>query len=206
MYHIILAGGRGTRFWPLSTEKKPKQFLNIFNDESLIKSTYNRLLKVASAEKIFILASEKYSSLIKKEISNANIIIEPSPNNTTSAIYLAAKYILNLDREALLGFYPSDHYINDQGNKFSETVIKAESFLNKNKKAILTIGLKPSYPSTEYGYIQIKEDNLHDFVNIHKASRFIEKPSSDEALKLINETDNLEYKNNWRFKIKLKMK
>ena len=90
MYHVILAGGSGTRFWPLSTESNPKQFLKVVDDLSLIKATYNRLLNLAPKEKIFIVSSEKYLNKINDEINQPNIIIEPSPKNTAPAILASA--------------------------------------------------------------------------------------------------------------------
>ena len=97
MYHVILAGGSGTRFWPMSTHENPKQFLKIVDDLSLIKTTYNRLLKISSEDKIFIITSKKYVDKINDEINSANIIVEPSPKNTAPAIYLAAKHIFSFD-------------------------------------------------------------------------------------------------------------
>ena len=136
MYHIILAGGSGTRFWPLSTESNPKQFLKIVDDLSLIKTTYNRLLYVAPKEKIFIVSSEKYLNKINDEIKNPNLIIEPSPKNTAPAIYLAAKHIQEIDNDSKIGFYPSDHYI--QGNsKFINTMKIIDNYLDINNTAIM---------------------------------------------------------------------
>ena len=122
MYHIILAGGRGTRFWPLSTEKKPKQFLDIIDETSLIKSTYNRLCKISSHKNIFIITSEKYIKIVSEEIKDIpkkNIIIEPSPKSTAPAIYLATNYIKEIDKDAKIGVYPSDHFIKGE-KQFSD--------------------------------------------------------------------------------------
>ena len=96
MYHVIIAGGIGSRFWPMSTDDNPKQFLNLIGDKSLIRLTYERLLKVSDKDKILIVTSTKYKSQIKSqipEIPNSNIIFEPSPKNTAPAIYIVTEYI-----------------------------------------------------------------------------------------------------------------
>ena len=189
MYHIILAGGIGARFWPLSTEKKPKQFLNIFNDESLIKSTYNRLLKIALPEKIFILTSEKYLDKINEEIKEPNIIIEPSPKNTAPAIYLAAKHIYKIDNSSKIGFYPSDHYIQDN-SKFINTIKNIDNYLDINNTAIMSIGIQPDYAATGYGYMSYDAD-INPSENIYKVNCFTEKPNSHDAEILIQKRFNL---------------
>ena len=189
MYHIILAGGSGTRFWPMSTDENPKQFLKIVDDLSLIKTTYNRLLRISSEDKIFIVSSKKYVNKINNEISSANIIIEPSPKNTAPAIYLVAKHIFNLDNKAKLAFYPSDHYIQDQNN-FIQTVQCINEFLDVNHDAILSIGIQPNYAATGYGYISYNED-INPSENIYKVDLFTEKPNSIQAEELIQKKSNL---------------
>ena len=186
MYHIILAGGRGTRFWPLSTEKKPKQFLDIIDETSLIKSTYNRLCKISSPENIFIITSEKYVNIILEEINDIqknNIIIEPSPKSTAPAIYLATNYIKEMDKDAMIGVYPSDHFIKGE-KQFSDTINKINVFLNINIQSIVTIGINPSFPSTSYGYIKATNSLKNKFLKIES---FIEKPSKKIAEKLIKD-------------------
>ena len=189
MYHIILAGGSGTRFWPMSTNENPKQFLKIVDDLSLIKTTYNRLLKISSEDKIFIVSSKKYVDKINSEINSANIIIEPSPKNTAPAIYLAAKHIFALDNQAKLAFYPSDHYIQDENN-FIQTVKCINEYLDVNHDAILSIGIQPNYAATGYGYISYNED-INPSENIYKVDLFTEKPNSIQAEELIQKKSNL---------------
>ena len=189
MYHIILAGGKGTRFWPLSTESNPKQFLKIVDDLSLIKTTYNRLLDISPKEKIFIVSSEKYLNKIKDEIKNPNIIIEPSPKNTAPAIYLAAKHIYKIDNDSKIGFYPSDHYIQDN-SKFINTMKIIDNYLDINNTAIMSIGIQPDYAATGYGYISYDED-VNPYENIYKVNCFTEKPNSHNAEMLIQKKSNL---------------
>ena len=189
MYHVIMAGGIGSRFWPMSTEHKPKQFLNLLGNKSLIKSTYDRLLKISDPEKIFIVTSEKYKDHIKEQIPNVdnhNIIYEPKPKNTAPAIYLALKHLCRLETNPIVGVYPSDHYIQHE-NKFYEAINKVIMFINNNKKSIVTLGIKPEYPSTGYGYINIRETKDE----INKVNKFIEKPNLDKAKSLIKDSNNL---------------
>ena len=189
MYHIILAGGKGTRFWPLSTESNPKQFLKIVDNLSLIKTTYNRLLDVSPKEKIFIVSSEKYLNKINDEIKNPNIIIEPSPKNTAPAIYLAAKHIQEIDNDSKIGFYPSDHYIKNN-SKFINTIKIIDNYLDINSTAIMSIGIQPDYAATGYGYISYDED-VNPYENIYKVNCFTEKPNSHNAEMLIQKKSNL---------------
>ena len=192
MYHIIIAGGVGSRFWPLSREEKPKQFLKLIDNVSLIKSTYNRLLKISKDDKIFILAPEKYKKNIIEEfpkINPNNIIIEPSPMNTAPAIYLASRYIQNLDKKALIGIYPSDHYIKND-KEFIEKIKNIRDFLAIEKEGIVTIGINPTYPSSSYGYINLNKNKKSDN-EIYKIKKFIEKPDTTYAKKLIKNENNL---------------
>ena len=189
MYHVILAGGSGTRFWPMSTDENPKQFLKIVDNLSLIKTTYNRLLKISSEEKIFIITSKKYVDKINDEINSANIIVEPSPKNTAPAIYLAAKNIFSFDNNAKLAFYPSDHYIKDENN-FYKTIEHINKYLDKNNNAILSIGIQPNYPATGYGYISYNEE-INPYENIYKVDLFTEKPNNIKAEGLIQKKSNL---------------
>ena len=114
MYHVILAGGSGSRFWPKSRGNTPKQLLKILGEETMIRLTYNRLREIADLDKIFVVASAKLSKLIHNdipEIPEENFIIEPSGKNTAPAIGLAALHIFKRDSNAIMGVYPADHLI-----------------------------------------------------------------------------------------------
>ena len=189
MYHIIIAGGIGSRFWPMSTEHKPKQFLNLIGSKSLIKSTYERLLKISDPEKILIVTSAKYKDHIKKQmpdIKGSNILYELCPKNTAPAIYLALKHINRYDENSIVGVYPSDHYIKYE-DKFYEAINQIITFIKNKEKSIVTLGIEPDYPSTGYGYINIKQTKD----DIHKVNCFIEKPNLEKAKLLIKDTNNL---------------
>ena len=190
MYHVIIAGGVGSRFWPMSTVENPKQFLKLVEDKSLISLTYDRLLNISSKDNIFIITSNRYQKQIKEQIpdiKSENIIYEPCPKNTAPAIYLACKYILEIDENATIGVYPADHYIKNSEQLYS-TIGTIGNFINNNKQSIVTIGLIPTYPSTSYGYININQTKTNKVV---KVNQFIEKPSFENASQLIKEENNL---------------
>ena len=133
MYHVILAGGSGSRFWPKSRKNKPKQLLKIMGDETMIRMTYNRLLKIADVDKILIVASKHLSELIQKdipEIPENNYIIEPSGKNTAPAIGLAALNIFKRDSNAIMGVYPADHLIVGD-SKFKSIITRARKMVEK---------------------------------------------------------------------------
>ena len=165
MYHVIMCGGVGSRFWPMSTSQTPKQFLKLVGDKSLLRLTVDRLLEISSPKNIVLVTSHNYKKLISEElpeIPDKNILCEPSPMNTTPAIYLASKFIELNDSNAIVGVYPADHYIKDL-KTFTDNIHQIEKFIN-NSNSICTLGIKPSYPSTSYGYIECEdsEDNRMD--------------------------------------------
>jgi len=184
MYHVIMCGGIGSRFWPMSTTKTPKQFLKLVDNKSLLRLTVDRLLEISDAKNIILVTSGKYKNLISDdlpEIPNENILCEPSPMNTTPAIYLASKFIDLKDTNATVGVYPADHYIKNV-DIFKNNINEINEFINNNVDSICTLGIKPSYPSTSYGYIncEVREDN-----KICKVSSFKEKPNLESAKELI---------------------
>ena len=190
MYHIIMAGGIGSRFWPMSRKNKPKQFLNLINNDNLINLTYKRLLNFSDPSQIVIITSQEYQNKIKKQFPDIpanNIIYEPSPKNTASAIYLAAKYICSLDENASMGVYPSDHFIKKE-NKFTDTINRISHFLDNKLNSIITIGIDPNFPSTSYGYINFDHKKNEE---IFKVNKFLEKPNFKKAESLISEKNNL---------------
>ena len=192
MYHIIIAGGIGSRFWPISRKKNPKQFLQLLDNESLIQRTYNRILKISDSNKIFILAPKEYKKHIKDQFPDFNVnnlLLEPSPQNTAPAIYLAAWHIFNIDKDAIVGIYPSDHHIHND-NEFINCVNEANYYIKQNIESIITLGIAPTYPSSSYGYININQNQkLKD--RIYKVNQFLEKPSTVKAQKLIKDKNNL---------------
>ncbi|MAX30010.1 MAG: mannose-1-phosphate guanylyltransferase/mannose-6-phosphate isomerase [Candidatus Marinimicrobia bacterium] len=183
MKHVIMCGGSGSRFWPLSTSKMPKQFLKLIGNKSLLRLTVDRLLNISSIENIFLVTSKKYEDLIKSEIpeiSEENILYEPSARNTTAAIYYALKTIKSKNNSSVVGVYPADHYIKSEQD-FVASVKEAHDLVTKYKERVYTLGIKPNYPSTSYGYIQCDADNE----NSYKVAQFCEKPDLNTAKKMI---------------------
>ena len=185
IYYLIIAGGSGSRFWPKSRKKKPKQLLNLLSGDSMIRLTYNRLEKNSSKENILIIASKNLCKKIHKEIPEIpkdNIIIEPQGKNTAPAIGLAASHIHKRDPNAIMGVFPADHLIEDNKN-FKSTLDKAIK-LTMKESALVTIGKKPTYPSTGYGYINFdsKETNSEDE---YRVNNFTEKPEIKTAIKFL---------------------
>ncbi|MFQ6610120.1 MAG: mannose-1-phosphate guanylyltransferase [Fidelibacterota bacterium] len=185
-YHVIIAGGTGTRFWPRSRQKTPKQLLKIFGEESMIRLTYNRLRSISSPDKILIVASDFLCKNIRKhlpEIPHENYIVEPSGKNTAPAIGLAAINIYHRDVDSAMCVYPSDHIILDP-ETFKLSIESGVSMARK-KPSLVTMGIHPTYPATGYGYIQCDCDKQEDEGKIFKVKTFAEKPPLETAQKFL---------------------
>lgn len=186
-YIIIMAGGAGTRFWPASTEEKPKQFLDILGlGRSLLQMTYDRFLLLVPKERIFIVTNEKYETLVQHhlpDLPSSQIICEPSRNNTAPCIAYATLKIMALNPQANFVISPSDHLILRE-NQFIDALKKALQFTG-DKEAICTLGIHPSRPDTGYGYIQYAapEDELPPFT----VTSFKEKPNLKTAESYLRE-------------------
>ena len=186
MYHVILAGGSGSRFWPKSREDTPKQLLKILGEETMIRLTFNRLREIADSDKIFVVASAKLSKLIHNdipEIPEENFIIEPSGKNTAPAIGLAALHIFKRDSNAVMGVYPADHLIIGD-SKFKNIITNAQKMVER-KSCLITIGINPTYPATGYGYIQYDPNKKMEIKGVYKVKTFAEKPEKETAEKFI---------------------
>ena len=141
---LIMAGGKGSRFWPLSTEEKPKQFLRLISEDTMLQMTVNRIKEIIPMERIFICTGERYKDLVKEqlsEISDRNIIIEPEGRNTAPCISLSALYISRYYKDATMLVLPADHLITEE-DKFREVVLKGYNFIEENEESILTIGIR----------------------------------------------------------------
>lgn len=186
-YIIIMAGGAGTRFWPASTEEKPKQFLDILGlGRSLLQMTYDRFLQLVPKERIFIVTNEKYEALVQDhlpELHSSQIICEPSRNNTAPCIAYATLKITALNAQANFVISPSDHLILRE-NQFIDALKTALQFTG-DQEAICTLGIHPSRPDTGYGYIQYasSEVSLPPF----PVASFKEKPDLKTAESYLRE-------------------
>lgn len=182
---LIMAGGKGTRFWPFSTEKKPKQFLNLLGEDTMIQMTVKRLLPLIPYDRIFVVTGKCYEDLVKEQLPNLpedNIILEPYGRNTAPCIALSAFYIRERYKDAALAVLSSDQLIQDE-EKFLKALADGEKFVEKNEDAIVTLGIKPTRPETGYGYIKIMNNGQWKIDNgkIDKAERFVEKPQIETA-------------------------
>ena len=191
---LIMAGGKGTRFWPLSTEEKPKQFLSLLGEETMIQMTVNRIKSIIPMERIFVCTAAMYVGLVKEqlpELLEKNIIIEPEGRNTAPCIALSAFVIKRYYNDANMIVLPSDHLINDE-DEFRNIVNRANNFLENNEEAIITLGMKPDRPETGYGYIKYSNniESNHKF-NIFKVDRFVEKPNEENAKKYLEDDSYL---------------
>lgn len=181
---LIMAGGKGTRFWPLSTEEKPKQFLNLIGDETMIQMTVNRIKPIIPVEKIFVCTGERYVDLVKEqlpELPERNIIVEPEGRNTAPCIALSAFVIKKYYKNANMVVLPSDHLIKDE-DEFRNVVESASEFVKNNDEAIITLGMEPSRAETGYGYIRYgKDENQSNNHKVIKVEAFVEKPNKETA-------------------------
>ena len=179
-YCVIMGGGIGSRFWPSSRESMPKQFLDFFGTgRSLLQQTFDRFNQLIPTENIYIATNEKYADLVKKqlpEISDNQILLEPTRRNTAPCIAYAAYRIRSINPKANIVVTPSDHLITAE-NKFLKNIEDGLDFV-REYPALLTIGIKPSRPEIGYGYIQ-SEGNVQN--NIQKVKAFTEKPNLELA-------------------------
>jgi len=183
-YAVILAGGSGKRFWPLSRQSKPKQFLSIISSKTMIEETVDRVKGLINQENIIILASEGQKSNftdIDLGIPDENILYEPEGRNTAMAIAFAAAYIRKRDPEGIMIVLPSDHFIREKD-------LFQESLRNAIKAAkngyLVTFGITPTRPETGYGYINIG-DVIEKEIGLYKVKAFTEKPNQKDAIEYV---------------------
>jgi len=190
-YVAIMAGGIGSRFWPMSRTDYPKQFLDILNTgRTLIQSTFDRFVQFIPVENIYIVTAENYKEIVKKqlpELNEANILCEPSRKNTAPCIAYISYKLSTLNPNANLICAPADHLITDH-DAFRKTCMDALHFTS-HIKALLTLGIKPTNPNTGYGYIQHEQFAVSD--NIYKVKTFTEKPDRELAKTFVASGDFL---------------
>lgn len=191
---LIMAGGKGTRFWPLSTEEKPKQFLNLIGEETMLQMTINRIKPIIPIERIFVCTGEMYVDLVKEqlqELPERNIIVEPEGRNTAPCIALSAMVIERYYKNYNMIVLPSDHLIKDE-EEFRDTLLAADNFIRLKDNAIVTLGMNPTRPEIGYGYIKYSDEVLksNDF-RVIKVERFVEKPNLETAKEYLREGNYL---------------
>ncbi|MCF8406339.1 MAG: mannose-1-phosphate guanylyltransferase [Chitinophagaceae bacterium] len=190
-YVAIMAGGIGSRFWPMSRTAYPKQFLDVLNTgKTLIQWTYERYTQFIPLENIYIVTSEEYVSIVEAQLPNLpkeNILAEPSKKNTAPCIAYISFKLAQKDPQATFVVAPSDHLILEQEN-FQKIVEQSLDFVS-HIKALATLGIKPTNPNTGYGYIQY--EGLEVSKGVYKVKTFTEKPTQEIAESFIASGDFL---------------
>ena len=158
-YALIMAGGVGSRFWPVSRESFPKQFHDLLGSgKSLLQSTFDRLEKIVPAQNIYVLTNEMYQNLVLDQlhkIGKNQLILEPAMRNTAPCLLLAGLKIQKQNPDAKIIVAPSDHWIEDE-NAFVKNVKTA--WENCDDERLMTMGIPPTFPNTGYGYIEFREE------------------------------------------------
>ena len=192
-YAVIMAGGIGTRFWPASRKEHPKQFLDIFGDGTLIQNTVARLQGLVPPERCLVVTHERYVEKTQKQlpaVPDENILAEPISRNTAPCIAYAATTLAKRDPEATMAVLPADHVIGNV-EQFHKTLDVAFDTA-RNREALVTIGIEPTYPATGYGYIQYDgaEDEKAN-LQAYPVRTFAEKPDQSTAERFIDAGDFL---------------
>lgn len=181
IYCVIMAGGMGNRFWPVSSRQRPKQFSDILNTgKSFIRQSYERVAQLFDPDHILVITGEEYETITREQIPEIpihNILLEPCVRNTATCIAYSAYKLLNRDPKAMMIVIPSDHFITNDA-AYLENIITGIDFI-ENHSGLLTIGIEPTRVETQYGYIQTKRCKTSE--RISKVKTFTEKPSPDLA-------------------------
>jgi mannose-1-phosphate guanylyltransferase len=183
-YGLILAGGRGTRFWPLSRKRSAKQVLKVMGERSLIQGTVDRLAKVIPPERLWILTNDHLRDEIVRqlpEIPRRQVLAEPAQRNTAPAIGLAAQILRSLDREAVMGVFPADHVVNRE--PAYRSVVRA-GLQAGSAGNLVVVGIAPRWPETGYGYLEFPRGTTPGGTP-RKVARFHEKPSLEKARRYV---------------------
>lgn len=203
-YCIIMAGGIGSRFWPLSKDNYPKQFLDILGTgKSFIRSTYERFSPVIPDENFLVVTNKAYKQLVLEHLPMLKpdqVLCEPARRNTAPCIAYAAYHIQSRCKEANIVVTPADHLVTNEV-EFQRIISLGFDFLAKNQNALMTIGIKPSRPETGYGYIQCRIKNVELRIKnaelrmqneeVVKVEMFKEKPDYETAVKFVSEGNYL---------------
>lgn len=179
-YAILMAGGVGSRFWPVSTQNFPKQFHDMLGaGDTLIQKTFQRLAKLIPEENIFILTNERYNDLVFEQlpsVTKRQVVLEPAMRNTAPCILYASLKIQKENENAVMIVAPSDHWIEDE-DTFSKNAQTAFGYCESND-ALMTLGIKPTFPNTGYGYIEYNKSSVEE---IKPVNQFREKPDYETA-------------------------
>src|ERR1051325_1780479 len=190
-YAVIMAGGGGTRLWPVSRKERPKQLLPLLGKETLFQSTVARLEKLFPPERILVVTVAEQASVMREQvpaIPEENYLIEPAPRGTASVVALAAAVLKQRDPEAVMAIQTADHHIRNWD--LFHYLLKAAIDV-ADKKYLVTLGITPTFPSTGYGYIQQGEPLHGDYkYPVYTVKRFKEKPDEETAAQLLRSGDH----------------
>lgn len=188
LYALIFAGGGGTRLWPLSRDKKPKQFLRLFSHNTLLQQTFKRVGRIISSERIFVITTSLYKEEVARqlpEISSEQIIVEPVRKNTGPAAFLGLLAIKKINPQAIVANIWSDHKIDNTAGYGKALTIAAKAV--SDGKHLATVGIQPSFPHTGLGYIK-KGEKVEDGDGIAwRVAKFVEKPDVKSAEDMLDE-------------------
>jgi mannose-1-phosphate guanylyltransferase len=190
---IIMAGGKGERFWPVSREKTPKQLLTLLGNRSFLQQAVDRVLPLVPIKNILVITNETQAPEVRKQIPKLpkeNVIAEPVGRDTCAAVTLGAALVGARSTTGVMAVLPADHVI-PEGKKFQQVLSDAFDLASRGQ-AIITIGIKPTEPATGYGYIRVGESlpppqGVKNYkTTFHRAEQFVEKPHFDRALEYLN--------------------
>lgn len=180
---VIMAGGKGERFWPKSRVDKPKQFLSLTSDgKTMLQKTVERIHPIVEMKNIFVVTNAHYKELVQEQLTNLpeeNILLEPMAKNTAPCIGLATAYVAARYKEAIMIVLPADHLI--KYTQLFVDVVADGIHIAQQTEALMTIGMTPFYPETGYGYIKLGEKSKHFPENVYKVRNFVEKPDLETA-------------------------
>ena len=192
IYAVILVGGIGKRLQPLSRPSMPKPFLSVTKDrKTIFAKTVARIRRILPIENIIVVANKRQANLIKKsspKILKGNLLLERASKNTAPAIALASLELKKRSSSAIIVVLPADHYVGNE-SVYLNTLKKGIDFVEANSSALVTIGLRPSFPATGYGYIRVKARPRRG--GVYKVERFVEKPDIQTAQKFIEDDSYL---------------
>lgn len=183
-----MAGGIGSRFWPLSKDNRPKQFLDILGTgKSFIRATFERFLPLVPAKNFVVVTNAAYKTLVLEqlpELTEAQVLCEPMRRNTAPCIAYATYHILSQSPEAAIAVTPADHLVTNE-REFQRIVGLGLDFVESNREALMTIGIKPSRPETGYGYIEVESGKVKEESEIVPVKNFKEKPDLETAKRFV---------------------